>query len=106
MPVATRQQIQAEEARTGTKNIAMRRAYNAQKLATKSSEETFTAPPKPLLEGGKKKRKASKYALFVKKAYKNPLRYGLHSLKGEMSKPERRRRFKENSKKISAAYRK
>ena len=104
MPI-TRQQIQAEEARTGTKNIAMRRTYNSQKLA-KSSEETFTAAPKPLLEGGKKKRKPNKYALFVKKAYKSPARYGLQSLKGQLSKTERRRRFKSNSTKISAAYKK
>ena len=100
MPV-TRQQIQAEEARTGIKQIAMRREYNAQKM--KSSEEVFTAVPKPL-EGGKKKKQPSNYALFVKKAYKNPRKYGLQSLKGEMTKAERRKRFKSNAKKISQAY--
>lgn len=69
MPV-TRQQIQTEEARTGIKQIAMRREYNAQQM--KSSEEVFVeaggiVPPPPALKfydvSKKKKVLVSKYEL-------------------------------------------
>jgi hypothetical protein len=96
MPV-TRQQIQAEEARTGIKQIAMRREYNAQKM--KSSEEVFMEAgarrrqrvkrrlSKPALEfydvKQKKKVSVSNYKL-LKMTTKNGARYRAKS--GKLSR--------------------
>ena len=52
MSAPTLQQILSHELRTGTKNIAMRRAYN-------NSRKTISSNPKPLTTGGKKKKKKS-----------------------------------------------
>lgn len=89
MPV-TRQQIQAEEARTGIKQIAMRREYNAQKM--KSSEEAFleagaNRSSKPALKfydvKQKKKVSVSNYTL-LKMTTKNGARYRAKS--GKLSR--------------------
>jgi hypothetical protein len=91
MPI-TKQQILANEARTGVKNISMRREYNATQLSA----------------GGTKKRKPSAYALHTKQCYR-VMRAGRQELeridKGAgITQEERKKRFKRNASKISAAY--
>jgi len=53
MPI-TQQQIRDVEARTGVKNIALRREYNEHKLAVKANEESFVKPTK-VIKGGARK---------------------------------------------------
>lgn len=92
MPI-TKQQILANEARTGVKNISMRREYNAAQLSAGAK---------------KKKRKPSAYALHTKRCYAN-MRAGDAQLeridKGAgITQEERKKRLGRNSQKIRAAY--
>ena len=94
MPI-TKQQILADEARTGVKNISMRREYNAAQLSAGAK---------------KKKRKPSAYALHTKRCYAT-MRAGDAELeridKGTgITQKERKKRLGRNSRKIRTAYQK
>ena len=91
MPI-TKQQILANEAGTGVKNISMRREYNAARLSA----------------GAEKKRKPSAYALHTKQCYAT-MRAGNAKLEridkgARITQEERKKRLGRNSRKIRAAY--
>ena len=86
----TKQQILANEARTGVKNISMRREYNATQLSAGA------------------KRKPSAYALHTKRCYAS-MTAGDKTLEridrgAGITQEQRKERFKRNAAKISAAY--